>query len=126
MTATFSGATAIDRVIERLLAKGSEGKGGSWRCPAHEDSTPSLSVSRNKTGNGVVLHCHAGCPTDQVMDALDMTPKDLYDEAPASQNGRGQPTAIYRYTGEDGRTLFEVLRYPGKKFLQRRPVPGGY
>jgi hypothetical protein len=31
------------------------------------------------------------------------------------------PIAIYSYKNEDGRVLYEKLRFPGKSFLQRRP-----
>jgi hypothetical protein len=45
------------------------GRGWKARCPAHEDRTPSLSIS---AGNGgmVLFKCHAGCPQGQVIDAL--------------------------------------------------------
>ncbi|MBR1286068.1 toprim domain-containing protein [Bradyrhizobium sp. AUGA SZCCT0177] len=39
------------------------------KCPAHEDRTPSLSLT--DTGDGLVLfHCHAGCSQAEVRDAL--------------------------------------------------------
>lgn len=39
------------------------------RCPAHEDRTPSLSISVGKT-QPVVFNCFAGCSPDQVIAAL--------------------------------------------------------
>ena len=38
-------------------------------CPAHEDSTPSLSVSAGRDVP-VVVHCHAGCSQDAVLAAI--------------------------------------------------------
>jgi putative DNA primase/helicase len=39
------------------------------KCPAHEDRTPSLSLT--DTGDGLTLwHCHAGCSQTDVRDAL--------------------------------------------------------
>ena len=50
--------------------------GGQWRsgravvkCPAHDDRTPSLSVTETRDGRPLV-HCHAGCSQAQVIDAL--------------------------------------------------------
>ncbi len=45
------------------------GKGWKARCPAHEDRTPSLSISAGHDGR-VLFKCHAGCSQDQVLAAL--------------------------------------------------------
>jgi len=49
--------------------------GGTWsrsrgmcRCPAHEDRTPSLSVTLGS--RAILFHCFAGCPNDAVLAAL--------------------------------------------------------
>lgn len=46
-------------------------------CPAHEDSSPSLSIRSGATGR-VLVHCFAGCETQQVLDALGVTWKALF------------------------------------------------
>jgi hypothetical protein len=38
------------------------------RCPAHADKTPSLHVT--DTGDAILVHCHAGCTQEVVIDAL--------------------------------------------------------
>lgn len=38
------------------------------RCPAHDDHSPSLSI--RKTGDRVLVHCHAGCRTENILQAL--------------------------------------------------------
>lgn len=111
-----------------IAAVRSGGRGGTARCPAHDDRTPSLSVSAGRSG-GVVLHCHAGCPPEQVVAALGMTMSDL--AAPGSPSGDGDwmpggtgpATATYTYTDEHGRTLFGVCRDEKKNFRQWRPDP---
>lgn len=45
------------------------GRGGLCRCPAHEDRSPSLSVSETRDGR-VLVHCFAGCPQPAVIGAL--------------------------------------------------------
>ena len=55
------------------LAKALGGRkvGGGWmaRCPAHDDRKPSLSICEIADGK-VLVHCHARCAQEQVIDAL--------------------------------------------------------
>ena len=39
------------------------------RCPAHDDSTPSLSIRETRDGK-LLVHCHAGCEQTAVIAAL--------------------------------------------------------
>ena len=47
------------------------------RCPAHDDKTPSLSVTIGDN-DCVVVHCFAGCPTEDVVAALGWEMRDLF------------------------------------------------
>lgn len=48
------------------------------RCPAHQDSRPSLSVRSSPNGDGwVCLKCFAGCDTASILDAEDLRISDL-------------------------------------------------
>ena len=63
------------------------GRQGMCHCPAHDDRTPSLSVGL--TSNAILLHCFAGCTSDEVLEGLKrygIQPRDLFD-------GRGGPIA---------------------------------
>ena len=55
----------VAEVLRRLRGQGIEprpcGTGWTSRCPAHEDRTPSLSITRGSDGRALV-YCHAGCP----------------------------------------------------------------
>lgn len=42
---------------------------GKCRCPAHDDSSPSLSV-HDMPDSRVLVHCFAGCSQDRVIEAL--------------------------------------------------------
>jgi hypothetical protein len=58
-------------------------------CPAHDDRVPSLSVTAIP-GWGVLIHCHAGCRTDDVVDELGLTTQDLFDKrTPAKRRDAG-------------------------------------
>lgn len=57
------------------------------RCPAHDDSTPSLSLAIANDGK-LLVHCHAGCLQDAVIAALQelgLWPADDAGARPAHQ-----------------------------------------
>ena len=47
------------------------------RCPAHDDKNASLSVTIGDN-DCVLVHCFAGCPTEDVAAALGLTMRDLF------------------------------------------------
>src|SRR5262245_44215466 len=49
------------------------------KCPAHDDSSPSLYL--RTTEDRILVHCHAGCTTDEVCDRLDHNVADLFLDA---------------------------------------------
>ncbi len=49
------------------------------RCPAHEDRSPSLAIKDGDDGR-VLIHCFAGCETEDVLSALGMTFSDVMPE----------------------------------------------
>ena len=55
---------------------------GRWtaKCPAHEDRSPSLSI-RETSDCRVLLHCFAGCETQDVLSAVGLTFSDLFPES---------------------------------------------
>ena len=87
------------------------------RCPAHQDKGPSLAVKDGR--EGILLHCHAGCSTENILAALNLSAPDLFPDKIAST--QRTVVATYDYQDEDGRLLFQVLRYSPKGFAQRRP-----
>lgn len=105
--------TAYERLIDRLHEHGSKVRTRGDRqavaqCPSHEDRSPSLSVTR--ADGQTLLHCHAGCQVDDVLAALGMTRRDLFD------NPRG---ARYDYLDAAGvHVLRTVSRTPDKTFRQ--------
>ncbi|MDB6104075.1 MAG: hypothetical protein JWO52_4074 [Gammaproteobacteria bacterium] len=49
------------------------------RCPAHEDRSPSFSVK--ESGGGVILiKCFAGCESEAILSALNLSFSDLFPE----------------------------------------------
>ena len=78
--------------IKRVLPKLDRAKSrspGRWtaRCPAHNDTKPSLSISVKADGT-VLLHCHTGCKIEEIVAAMGMTMAELYPAGSAGANGR--------------------------------------
>ena len=73
--------------LERRARQIVEQLDGTWRgrkgmccCPAHDDRTPSLSVTLGR--QAILFHCFAGCSNDAVLAALNHTgvrARDLFD-----------------------------------------------
>ena len=97
------------------------------KCPAHDDRNPSLSI--HERDGKVLLHCHAGCSQSEVIAELRQRglwePNGHGNGNGSSRNGKGRGgriVATYEYVDEDGKVLFEVVRFEPKSFQQRRPI----
>lgn len=117
--------TALDLVLDRLRDHGCAPKrsGGHYaaRCPAHDDRSPSLSVGPADQFNGAVVKCHTGCRTEQIVEALGLSARDLFDDASDRHRGSVE-VARYPYTTFEGEVLFEKVRRFPKDF---RVTPAG-
>jgi hypothetical protein len=112
--------TALETAGSRITPRG-PGEVAA-QCPAHDDHTASLSVSRCETG--VLVHCHAGCGIDGILAALHLARGDLFDESRARRAGF-TVVAEYPYTDEHGAVLFVKERRWPKDFRQYKPGPDG-
>ena len=101
------GPTAYEQFIDKLRDHGSTvNETGTDRavaqCPAHPDARPSLSISSRDDDKGIVINCHAGCDYTAVLDALGLTPIDLYDDKRMRSIWGPQQTYVY----DDGRLVY--------------------
>jgi hypothetical protein len=67
----------VDDLLPELENVKKTKRGWMARCPAHEDSSPSLSIGEGDDGR-ILLKCWAGCTTDKVCAALGLTIMDLF------------------------------------------------
>jgi hypothetical protein len=81
----------LDELSGRLVGVRRTGRGVSARCPAHDDRQNSLSVATGDDGR-VLLHDFAGCSTEAILAALNLTWADLFaDSKPVTERLRVPP-----------------------------------
>jgi hypothetical protein len=74
------------------LPKAKRTGAGKWQapCPSHDDRSPSLSIKESDDGR-VLIHCHAGCLTEDVLAAVGLVFSDLFPRRPPEVQGvRGE------------------------------------
>lgn len=105
----------IEDFLSRL--EGVSGSNGQYKakCPAHDDKKASLSVGKGRD-NKIVMKCHAGCNTVDVLDAMGLTEADLFDNSQKPTQERPKVIARYNYTDAQGRFLFQKTRDEDKGF----------
>ena len=121
--------TEICERFERVKRVGDDR--ATARCSAHEDRVASLSLSTGDGGN-VLLHCHAGCQTADIVEMAGLDLRDLFNEGaplvaptPVLTSRSATSQTVYTYRSLDGAVAGEVVRGPGKRFRQRRPDGNG-
>jgi len=128
-------STRLSGILDRLDGVSRQGSGWQARCPAHDDTRASLSLREAEDGR-ILAHCHAGCTFEQILQALELTPRDVAPDGsgPAFRDETGdQPwhdVAVYDYKDTDGNVRYQVVRRERvvngereKNFTQRRPDP---
>lgn len=143
-------SATVQNFLDRLDGVRADGSGWSARCPCRQDDeNPSLHVGEGRDGR-VLVTCHrgGGCDLNDICDAMDLTPNDLFppksdaeierDKAEwVANNERAKPKpkpklkliATYDYLDEDGNLLFQKQRFVDednkKTFRQRKRNPDG-
>jgi len=85
---------AVQGLLGRLEKVKSGESGWTARCPAHDDDSPSLSVSEGDDGRALV-NCHAGCTNEDVVAALGLELSDLFPNDGSPDGRRGWTVADY-------------------------------
>lgn len=101
----------LDRVLAQLQGVRREGSHHKARCPAHTDSSPSLSVRLGD--RGVLLRCFAGCTHQDVVAALGMRVEELFYDYDPERKAERAPPEQADPTHELGLTLAAFAEHKG-------------
>jgi hypothetical protein len=83
--------TAIELILSRLPKYAASGKNRYIApCPAHDDRSPSLSITEAADGR-VLIHCFAGCPALDVVESIGIGLADLYPPESPDYNINQRP-----------------------------------
>ncbi len=127
--------STLERVLQRL--EGIEEKGSFYRafCPAHDDrNTPNLDVKEGEDGR-VLLICRVGCETEDVVGALGLEMRDLFERGqgwqrtnfastPSQASATMQPCTLAAYSEAKGLPIpfLEKLGLSDRKYQGRAAV----
>jgi len=111
-------------IVERLKGTWRQSK-GMCCCPAHDDRTPSLSVTLGR--KAILFHCFAGCSNEDVIAALDrqgVRSRELFDgSGPGTADRQNQsdfsPNARRLWQSASAISDSPVERYLAQRGLQR-------
>ncbi len=91
------------------------------RCPAHDDKSPSLAIKNCGDGR-ILLHCFAGCETEDVLCALGLTFSDVMPKRVGGDHS-------YRPQSFDARQVLATLDHEslvvaiiGADFLEHKEI----
>jgi len=115
-----------DEILSRFQVKRSYRDKAQCICPSHHDKEASLTISKGE--KGTVVHCHAGCETADILGAVGLSLKDLFDDDPIQNTGerwrayvegreKRQIEDVYKYVDLNGNYAFTRIRLSGKKFI---------
>lgn len=122
MSRTCHTTRPIDEILEHFSDAKPNGTGWKCKCPGHDDRVASLSIREGDDGK-VLVKCHAGCETPDVLAKVGLRLSDLFAKNAPSNSSQAQPRIVntYDYVDEQGVMLFQVVRYEPKGFKQRKP-----
>jgi len=119
-------AHQLDRRARMIV----ESLGGTWRqtkgmccCPAHDDRTPSLSVTLGR--RAILFHCFAGCSNEEVIAALDrqgVRSRDLFDGSGVVAADRQEKRAFNSNARRLWHSATAISDSPAEEYLAKRGI----
>jgi hypothetical protein len=106
----------IDKVLSRFQNPKKSGAGWQVTCPVHTDKKQSLHIEQKD--DTILLHCHAGCETRDILMSVGLDFPDLYEN---SRPRKKRIVKTYDYHDAKGIVIYQSVRFEPKEFMQRRP-----
>ena len=103
------------------------GNGFMARCsvPGHDDKNPSVHIQLSEDGTRILIHCFAGCTTEEIMSAIGLKMSDLFIKSTYTTTFLKEPKKYtYSYYDENGTLLYYRFRIEGgrkKTFYCEQP-----
>lgn len=111
----------IEEIVKCLLeCKKINNNSYMAKCPAHNDKRASLSIK--ESDEKILIHCFAGCKTEDIVKRMGLTMKDLFKKKYENNKENKMPKieSEYIYVSKNGDKLYKVIRYNPKRFIQAR------
>ena len=115
----------FDEILTHFqIQKSYEGKAQA-RCPCHDDKQASLTITKGR--RSALIHCHAGCNFEDIIQRVGLKKQDLYfEERPPGSSWRAyvegrehkRIEAVYNYvSSSNGEYTFTKIRMQDKRMI---------
>lgn len=115
----------FDEVLTHFQIQKRYGDKAQARCPCHDDKQASLTITKGR--RSALLHCHAGCNFEDIVQKVGLKKQDLYfEERPPGSSWRAyvegrehkRIEAVYNYvSAANGEYTFTKIRMQDKRMI---------
>ncbi len=99
----------VEAILSALNKVRRSGKGWVACCPAHDDRTPSLSITEGDDGRAL-LHCYGGCDVRSVVEAAGLKMTDLFPEGMSLEARQQYQRRSMEAARDHARLLVEIAQ----------------
>lgn len=115
----------FDEILTHFQIQKRYGDKAQARCPCHDDKQASLTITKGRTRT--LIHCHAGCNFEDIIQKVGLKTQDLYfEEHPLGSNWKRyiesrehrKIEAVYNYVSSaNGEYAFTKIRMQDKRMI---------
>ena len=115
----------FDEILTHFQIQKRYGDKAQARCPCHDDKQASLTITKGR--RSALIHCHAGCNFEDIIQVVGLKKQDLYfEERPPGSSWRAyvegrehkRIEAVYNYvSSSNGEYTFTKIRMQDKRMI---------